>query len=60
LADACCLRGASNQKEKKYDAAIGDCEKSIDTGATADGCSCHPYNPLVGLQRFGFFPGSRS
>ncbi len=49
LADAYCLRGASNQKEKKYDAAIADYEKSIDTGATADGCSCDPYNPLFGL-----------
>jgi tetratricopeptide (TPR) repeat protein len=49
LADAYCLRGSSNQKEKKYDAAIADYEKSIDTGATADGCSCDPYNPLFGL-----------
>jgi hypothetical protein len=24
-------------------------EKSIDLGATADGCSCDPYNPLLGL-----------
>ncbi|MBZ5607242.1 MAG: tetratricopeptide repeat protein [Acidobacteriia bacterium] len=49
LADAYCLRGSSNQKEKKYDAAIADYEKSIDTGASADGCSCDPYNPLFGL-----------
>jgi tetratricopeptide (TPR) repeat protein len=50
LADAYCARGGSTSpKEKKYDAAIADYEKSIDTGATADGCSCDPYNPLLGL-----------
>jgi tetratricopeptide (TPR) repeat protein len=51
LADAYCLRGgvSPGQKEKKYDAAIADYEKSIDMGATADGCSCDPYNPLFGL-----------
>jgi tetratricopeptide (TPR) repeat protein len=55
LADAYCTRGGSsspidaNQKEKKYDAAIADYEKSIDLGATADGCSCDPYNPLLAL-----------
>ena len=49
LADAYCLRGGSNRKEKKHDAAIADYEKSIDTGASADGCSCDPYNPLFGL-----------
>jgi hypothetical protein len=30
---------------------IADYEKSIDAGAIADGCSCDPYNPLLGLQR---------
>jgi tetratricopeptide (TPR) repeat protein len=49
LADAYCTRGSSNQKEKKNDAAIADYEKSIYTGVTADGCSCDPYNPLLGL-----------
>ncbi len=49
LADAYCTRGGSNQKDKKNDAIIADYEKSIDTGATADGCSCDPYNPLLGL-----------
>lgn len=50
LADAYCTRGGSlTQKEKKHDAAIADYEKSIDLGATADGCSCDPYNPLVEL-----------
>lgn len=49
LADAYCERGNSNQTEKKNDAAIADYEKSIDLGATADGCSCDPYNPLLGL-----------
>ena len=49
LADAYCARGGVDQKEKKEDAAIADYEKSIDTGATADGCSCDPYNPLIVL-----------
>jgi tetratricopeptide (TPR) repeat protein len=55
LADAYCTRGGSsnqkdsNQKENKSDAAIADYEKSIDLGATADGCSCDPYNPLLAL-----------
>lgn len=51
LADAYCTRGGSSpsQKDTKYDAAIADFEKSIDLGATADGCSCDPYNPLIAL-----------
>jgi tetratricopeptide (TPR) repeat protein len=48
LADAYCERAGAHQKEMK-DAAIADYEKSIDTGASADGCSCDPYNPLFGL-----------
>jgi tetratricopeptide (TPR) repeat protein len=48
LADAYCTRGSSNQKEKN-DAAFADLERSIDLGATADGCSCDPYNPLLAL-----------
>jgi tetratricopeptide (TPR) repeat protein len=48
LADAYCTRGGSSSpKEKRYDAAIADFEKSLDLGATADGCSCDPYNPLL-------------
>jgi tetratricopeptide (TPR) repeat protein len=53
LADAYCTGGSSHPKEKKYDAAIADYEKSIETGATADGCSCDPYNPLLGLYAEG-------
>ncbi len=50
LADAYCTRGGSSYKKgMKHDAAIADFEKSIDTGATADGCSCDPYNPLIAL-----------
>lgn len=49
LADAYCLRGGADQKEKKRDAALADYEKSIETGAGADGCSCDPYNPLLWL-----------
>jgi tetratricopeptide (TPR) repeat protein len=53
LADAYCTRAGSNQKDKKNDAVIADYEKSIDTGATADGCSCDPYNPLLSLYTEG-------
>lgn len=50
LADAYCSRGGAGQKDKKTDdAAIADYEKSIELGATADGCSCDPYNPLLWL-----------
>jgi len=49
LADAYCARGGSHHQEKKHDASIADYEKSIETGATADGCSCDPYNPLLWL-----------
>jgi len=49
VANAYCLRGGSDQKEKKYDAAIADYEKAIDMGATADDWSCDPYNPLFVL-----------
>ncbi len=52
LADAYCARGFSS-KDKKYDAIIADYEKSIDIGATADGCSCDPYNPLIRLYAEG-------
>ncbi len=53
LADAYCTRGSFNQTGKKYVAAIADYEKSIDIGATADGCSCDPYNPLLELYAGG-------
>jgi len=63
LADAYCTRGGShqkdpnqkdpNQKQKTNDAAIADYEKSIDLGATADPCSCDPYNPLLALYTNG-------
>ncbi len=49
LAEAYCERGESHQKEKQLDAAIADYEKSIDAGGMSDGCSCDPYNPLLGL-----------
>ena len=49
LAVAYCERGDSHQKDKQLDAAIADYEKSVDFGATPDGCSCDPYNPLLAL-----------
>jgi len=54
LADAYCTRaGSSAPKEKRHDAAISDFEKSLDLGATADGCSCDPYGPLLALYMIG-------
>ncbi len=54
LADAYCTRGGSSSpKDKKYDAAIADFEKSIELGATAEDCSCDPYNPLIWLYTDG-------
>lgn len=49
LADVHCDRGLAELREKKIDAAIADLERSIEYGSNADGCSCEPYNPLVGL-----------
>ena len=48
LADAYCWRAGTHQKDKNDD-AIADYEKSIDFGASDDGCSCDPYGPLLGL-----------
>jgi tetratricopeptide (TPR) repeat protein len=53
VANAYCLRGGSDQKEKKHDAAIADYEKAIALGAAADDWSCDPYNPLFGLYAEG-------
>lgn len=58
LADAYCTRAGTHQKdpnqpEKATAATIADYEKSIDIGATADDCSCDPYNPLILLYTDG-------
>ena len=47
LADAHCNRGSLYLKEKRYDLAVSDFEKSIEIGSDADGCDCEPYNPLL-------------
>jgi tetratricopeptide (TPR) repeat protein len=52
LADAYCARGGST-KQPKSAPSIADYEKSIELGATADGCYCDPYNPLLGLYEDG-------
>jgi tetratricopeptide (TPR) repeat protein len=49
LAGVYCVRGSANQAAKKYDAAVADYEKSIEMGATDDGCSCEPYGQLIYL-----------
>jgi tetratricopeptide (TPR) repeat protein len=52
LADAYCNRGSSYMRDRKYDPAIADLEKSIEIGSNADGCSCEPYNPLLAIYLF--------
>ena len=50
LADAYCNRGYINLRVKKQlHLAIADYEKSVEIGSSADGCSCEPYDPLVGI-----------
>jgi len=49
LADAYCNRGSFHLKDKKYDFAIADFEKSIEIGSSADACQCEPYNPLLAI-----------
>jgi tetratricopeptide (TPR) repeat protein len=49
LADTYCARGASLQKEKRYEPAIADYEKAIELGAPTDGCECQPDSPLAWL-----------
>jgi tetratricopeptide (TPR) repeat protein len=47
LAEAHCGRGEHYLKEKRYDLAAADLEKSIELGIRSDGCSCEPYNSLA-------------
>ena len=49
LADAHCERGSVNQRAQRFTEAVADFEEAIALGATTDGCSCEPYNPLLGL-----------
>ena len=51
LADAYCNRG-SEIKDKNYDRAIADLEKSIEIGSSSDGCQCEPYNSLLAIHLF--------
>ena len=52
LADAYCTRGSSYLREKKYDLAAADLEKSIAIGSSADACQCEPYNALLAIYLF--------
>jgi tetratricopeptide (TPR) repeat protein len=47
VADAYCNRGTFYLRNKQYDLAVPDFEKSIEIGSSSDGCDCEPYNPLV-------------
>jgi tetratricopeptide (TPR) repeat protein len=50
LADVYCSRGQQRHKEKNYDAAAADYQKSIEIGASPDdGCTCEPYNSLLSI-----------
>jgi tetratricopeptide (TPR) repeat protein len=47
LAEVYCNRGQSHLREKRYEPAAADLEKSIELGGAADGCSCEPFNSLA-------------
>ncbi|MCK6682177.1 MAG: tetratricopeptide repeat protein [Thermoanaerobaculia bacterium] len=49
LADTYCRRGGSRTEAKAYGQAIGDYEKAVELGASADACDCQPHSPLAGL-----------
>ena len=50
LADVYCARGRERHKEKNYDAATADYQKSIEIGASPDdGCTCDPYTSLLSI-----------
>jgi hypothetical protein len=39
----------SGTRQSSSSSVCADYEKSIELGATADGCSCEPHDPLVAL-----------
>jgi tetratricopeptide (TPR) repeat protein len=47
LAELYCNRGQGYLGEKRLDLAAADLEKSVELGASSDGCSCEPYNSLA-------------
>jgi lipoprotein NlpI len=46
ISDAYCNRGSSYPREK-YDLAIADLNRAIQSRGTSDPCECEPYNPLL-------------
>jgi tetratricopeptide (TPR) repeat protein len=50
LTDAYCTLASHYHGQKKYDVAVADYRKSIETrGGPDDGCACDPYEALVAL-----------
>ena len=49
LSDAYCNRGTIYVGEKKYDLAVSDLNRAIQSRATSDPCECEPYNPLLAV-----------
>jgi len=49
VSDAYCTRGSFYHRQQQLDAAIADYQKSMELYAQADGCSCEPFNALVGI-----------
>ena len=47
LSDLYCNRGQAYLKDKNFELAAVDLEKSVEFSAKSDGCSCEPYNPLA-------------
>lgn len=47
LADLYCNRGQARLREKDYDRAAVEFEKSVEFAGAGDGCSCEPYDQLA-------------
>jgi tetratricopeptide (TPR) repeat protein len=47
LTEAYCDRGQDHLRDKKYDLAAADFEKSVELGGSIDPCACQPYEPLA-------------
>ena len=49
LGDLYCNRGQTYLRDKSYELAAADLEKSVELAGVSDGCSCEPFNSLAAL-----------
>jgi len=47
LAELYCTQGQAHMKDRRFDLAAAELEKSVELAAASDGCSCEPYNALA-------------